>query len=78
MKPRVLSPREAERLARSLGWRVEQRRGTGELLYIAPDGTRFVSTAPGRKHHVCRKLAVMLQRQELAARQRATDPPESR
>lgn len=57
-----LSPREAMALARSLGWRVAPKARTGEILYRAPDGRRFVSPAPGRKHHVCRKLAVALAR----------------
>jgi hypothetical protein len=57
-----LNARQAEKLARSLGWVVLARRRTGELRFIAPDGRRFNTKARGRSGDAQRKLCIALAR----------------
>jgi hypothetical protein len=56
-KTKVLKPREAMKLAKSLGWDVQPVRMSGEIRYKSPDGLWYISQAPGRKNSVCAKLA---------------------
>jgi hypothetical protein len=52
-----LSPREAVKLANKLGWTVEPKRNTGDIVFRSPDGERFTSRAPGRADRVSLRLA---------------------
>lgn len=57
---KVLKPREAMKIARSLGWAVAPKRRTGEILYVSPQGVRYTSMAPGRTNRVPAVLAKAL------------------
>ncbi len=60
---RTFKPREAIQAARKLGWYAETKSGTGEYLYVAPDGRRFISQGPGR----CDVVPLILTKALLAA-----------
>lgn len=55
-----MSGRTPKRLARRLGWTVEPKRRSGNLLYQSPDGERYTSRAPGRADRVPLRLAKAL------------------
>lgn len=52
-----LTPREAIKLARSLGWEVEPKRKSGDIVFHTPGGERFTARAPGRADRVPLVLA---------------------
>lgn len=59
MKNKILkfTPGEATRAARKLGWTVEPKRRTGDLVFTSPSGERYSSRAAGRADRVPLVLA---------------------
>lgn len=55
-----LSPSEAIRLARKLGWTVKPKRRSGDYTFTTPSGERYTSRAPGRADRVPFVLAKAL------------------
>lgn len=54
---RKFTPREATSAARRLGWTVEPKRKSGDLVFRSPEGERFSSRAAGRADRVPLSLA---------------------
>ena len=59
--PKKYTPREAMALARQLGWDVQPKRKSGEIVFRPPEGGRFTCQAPGRTDRVPLVLARALQ-----------------
>lgn len=59
-KPKVFSPREAESVAKRLGWIVEPKHASGAVVYRSPSGERFTAAAAGRADRVPLALAKAL------------------
>ena len=56
----VLSVREAVKIARKKGWKVEAKRRSGAMVFTAPNGQKFTAAAPGRRDRVPMVLAKAL------------------